>query len=475
MNFNRRRFGKRLGLFGASTVAGATYSSHRCAQAVCQAAGQAEETPSSGSLRFELPRGRVPLSFIIDDSTCLVNMGKFCMPQFAATYPQRKDYQRPWQSWPDEIPDAFVREFGEWCAEYGVKGKYSIVPYPACVGWLDRVVPGWSRKQLKESLRLVRDLMTPNWDIHPEMITHTRVIDLKTGRPFADFSPRHMENSYPQEDVSVDYLAEYLAYALRILKNCDLPCEGVTTPGGFGNQVKGKLPQAVFEAVRDVFAVEVPHYFKYVVSGDETTVPKIEYRESGGASSKGLPEFVVNVPAGTGDWFGGWDGSLESSAEKYSDRDATTGRMVELIERGEPAVMLCHWPGMYCNGSKSGFRAFQRVVKSLHDRFDSETLWMKVSEIAHYWAARECCSVATGVGMYRLSSPLACSDYTVSFEGLWDSVEAEHVQGASSPERLTLQRTAGREDLRAGRFCHSGDRTWVCLDLQAGTTVLRQV
>jgi hypothetical protein len=69
------------------------------------------------------PRNRVPLSFIIDDSTCLVNMGHFCMPQFATCYPQRVDYQKPWKTWPREIPDSFVREFGEWCAEHGVKGK----------------------------------------------------------------------------------------------------------------------------------------------------------------------------------------------------------------------------------------------------------------------------------------------------------------------------------------------------------------
>lgn len=69
------------------------------------------------------PRGRVPLSFIIDDSTCLVNMGHFCMPQFAAAFPNRKDYQKPWRDWPREIPDRFVRKFGEWCRTEGVKGK----------------------------------------------------------------------------------------------------------------------------------------------------------------------------------------------------------------------------------------------------------------------------------------------------------------------------------------------------------------
>ncbi|MFM7837298.1 MAG: hypothetical protein ACKPJD_36350, partial [Planctomycetaceae bacterium] len=185
------------------------------------------------AVKVEFPRRRIPVSFIIDDSTCLVNMGHFCMPQFHSCYPDRPAYQKPWQTYPREIPDAFVREFGEWCAEQGVKGKYSVVPYPACVGWLDRELPGWSRRALQDSLELVRSLLLPNWDVHPEMITHTRVIDLKTGRPLEEISPATMENSYPQQAQTADQLAEYLAYALRILRNCGLPCEGVTTPGGF--------------------------------------------------------------------------------------------------------------------------------------------------------------------------------------------------------------------------------------------------
>ncbi|MGI9466861.1 MAG: hypothetical protein ACR2OA_07055, partial [Rubripirellula sp.] len=142
-----------------------------------------------------LPRHRVPLSFVIDDSTCLVNMGHFCTPQFAEAQPDRAEYKKPWRDWPREIPDQFVRRFGEWCADRGVRGKYSIVPYPACVGWVDREMPGWSRRQLQDSLKLVRELMVPNWDIHPEMITHTRVIDLKTGRPKEAINAGTMENS----------------------------------------------------------------------------------------------------------------------------------------------------------------------------------------------------------------------------------------------------------------------------------------
>ncbi len=81
------------------------------------------------------PRNRVPVSLIIDDSTCLVNLAHFCIPQVAEVSPDR--YRQDWKSLPREIPDSFVRRFGEWCREHGVKGRYSIVSYPARVGWVD--------------------------------------------------------------------------------------------------------------------------------------------------------------------------------------------------------------------------------------------------------------------------------------------------------------------------------------------------
>ncbi|MCA9196142.1 MAG: hypothetical protein KDA87_01345 [Planctomycetales bacterium] len=372
-------------------------------------AQQTAETNRVPDVEVLHPFGRIPLSFVIDDSTCLVNMGHFCMPQFREAWPDRKIYHQPWQQWPREIPDAFVREFGEWCQMHGVKGKYSIVPYPACVGWLDRGLPGWSKAALDASLKLVRDLMVPNWDIHPEMITHTRVIDLKTGRPMPTASDATMENSFPQTDISVDELTAYMAFALKILNNCDLPCEGITTPGGFGNRVKQKLPQAVFEAVRDIYGTDLPHYFKYIAEGDEPTTPKLEYIDSKGQSDR----LTMNVLAGTGDWFGGWEGVQLSEPDRYANADATSGRMVELIQRNQPAVMLCHWPGIYCNGTKTGFQAFQRIVLSLAERYHDSTIWMKLSEIGRYEAAKQLTQIVRQDNELMLNAPYDCPGFTI--------------------------------------------------------------
>ena len=71
------------------------------------------------------PATKVPVSLIIDDSTCLVNLNRFAMPQFDKAFGgKNKAYVRDWRSWPVEIPDSFVRTFGDWCADHGVKGKY---------------------------------------------------------------------------------------------------------------------------------------------------------------------------------------------------------------------------------------------------------------------------------------------------------------------------------------------------------------
>jgi hypothetical protein len=427
-----------------------------------RAAAQAES--QQPTIELLLPRNRVPLSFIIDDSTCLVNMGHFCMPQFAEAWPDREIYRRPWKNWPREIPDSFVREFGEWCAEQGVKGKYSVVPYPACVGWLDRGLPGWSNDALNQSLQLVRELMVPNWDIHPEMITHTRVIDVKTGRPVEGANDATMENSFPQHDISTDELASYLAFALRILKNCGLPCEGITTPGGFGNRVKDKLPLAVHQAVRDVFGAELPHFFKYVAE-DLNTEPKLEFF----AGKRDISQLTMNIPAGTGDWFGGWDGDERCQADLYANADATSGRMVELIEHGKPAIMLCHWPGLYTHGTKQGFADFQKVVIALHERFSTRTQWMKLSEIGRYWAAKELTEINVGQDRsLSINAPIACADFTVRFRAQRGKPPVLH----SGQSMQQLKRVSSRELLARSTYWSSDDETITCFDLPQGQSRL---
>lgn len=430
---------------------------------LAQEAGQRPE--QSNRVEVLNPRHRVPLSFIIDDSTALVNLAHFGIPQFRQTFPDR--YKQDWRSLPREIPDDFVREFADWCADRGVKGKYSVVPYPACVGWVDRFMPGWSKRQLRDSLRLVRDRLLDHWDIHPEMVSHTRVVDITTGRPYANASPDYMENWGWSQDKSADELAAYMAYALRILRNVDLPCEGITTPGGFGSQNRANLARATLESCREVFNAEIPHYFRDLFTDDRSVAPRVYY--ASGLDSDD-PRCVVSVVGCTGDWFGGWDGLSAGSVDRFITEDLQSGRMVEVIERGEPAVMVCHWPGIYFNGERIGFDIFKQAVDRIHRRYD-RVLWMRPSEIARYWAAKELTAIDHEAGRIRLRAPYAAPDFTLRLPAGDAGDNPPQLETTDQP--VALKRVRSATDLRSGTYLHDGQGLIACFDLPAGRSTLR--
>ena len=413
------------------------------------------------------PRNRVPVGVIIDDSTCLANLNHFAVPQFAQVLGRLSQHaQLPWRDWPREIPDSFVRKFGEWSAAEGVKGKYSIVPYPACVGRLDRMLPGWTTQELEQSIDLVRTLMMPNWDIHPEMVTHTRVIDTKTGHPYPEFSTKFMENWDWCTGRSTDELADYMTYALRILQNIGLPCEGITTPGGFGSKARPQLAEATAESLRSVFKTEIPHYFRDLKSeGTESVAPLVQ-------NVFGLdtddPRCVVHVQGCTGDWTGGWNCTEPGGVDKFITADGSAGRMVDVIMRGEPALMLAHWTGVYFNGQETGFKIMQEMVKRLKARFDN-LHWMKLSEVARYWAAKELTRIEQAEGAWVFKAPYACNDFTLRWKGTKSGV----LKLRTADSEVTLEEVSKPLKLDAGTWCRDGQDLVACFPLPKGASLLK--
>ncbi len=399
------------------------------------------------------PRNRVPVSLIIDDSTCLVNLAHFGIPQFAEVFPE--NYKQDWRKLPREIPDSFVREFGEWSIEHGVKGKYSIVPYPACTGWVNRFIPGWTKKELENSLNLVREVILSNWDIHPEMVSHTRVIDIKTGKPYEKAISEFMENWEWSQNKSADELAVYQAYALQILKDAGLPCEGITTPGGYGSRNQENLAISAFQSVRDVYGSEIPHYFRDLFTEKEKSVaPKVIFPDNGNKS-----DCVVSIIGCTGDWFGGWDGLVRGDADKFITEDLQNGRMVEVIESGEPAIMVCHWPGIYFNGEKVGFNILKTIVSRLNQKYNHLT-WMKLSEISRYWAAKETTEIAVSENALQLNALFSCHDFTLKID--------KPIQKLKLKTGQAFNKISNPGELKTNTFFSDETSTILCFNLEKG-------
>jgi hypothetical protein len=142
--------------------------------------------------------------------------------------------------------------------------------------------------------------------------------------------------------------------------------------------------------------------------------------------------------------------------------------MVEVIESGEPALMVCHWPGIYYNGNKLGFNIFKTVVNRLEQKYQSGIIWMKLSEIAQYWAAKEFVKFEASKGAIAVDAPFGTKDFTISLDRRQKSISVKH-QGSS----VQLQRVSDEEGLTSQTFFSKNDKTILCFSLSPGTSEIR--
>jgi hypothetical protein len=139
--------------------------------------------------------------------------------------------------------------------------------------------------------------------------------------------------------------------------------------------------------------------------------------------------------------------------------------MVELIERREPAVMLCHWPGLYSHGTRQGFLDFKRVVTALEQRFSKETLWMKLSAIGRYWAAKALTKLSVDENrQLSIDAPLACPDFTLRINARPSMAPTLH----AGPSATQLREVSSAEQLVENTFWADDEQIFACFALPKG-------
>jgi hypothetical protein len=402
---------------------------------------------------------RVPLSIIFDDSTMLVNLNYFWMRD-------RSRVDRPgmrWEDVPVVHPESFTREFAEWCLEHGVRGKYSVVPCPAALGRIDWGLPLFSKAQQQSWIRMCRELITPAFDITPEMVTHTVVVDPKTCQPL---EPQIWEQfdwqALPADQE--DLIQEYIATACRILDNVGLPPEGVTSPGGFGGHTLDFYARMTGLAVRKVTNNQTPFFFQRIDAQGpiETPVWHID-REAGTAVGEIIPC--------TNDWTGSWTGYGEVDVDYYITADLQGGRLPEVIRAGDPAVLCSHWQGFYGlhNDDRRGFRAFKTIVRRLEesDPRGERTQWRRVSEITNYACARAMAGVTVSDDVVELDLPALVPGLTLRITNA--------AVGGVTVGGVPLIQATTRTAFKSGTFLHQGDATLVAFNPQQRHTIVRVV
>ena len=110
---------------------------------------------------------------------------------------------------------------------------------------------------------------------------------------------------------------------------------------------------------------------------------------------------------------------------------------------------MSHWTGIHWNGQELGFKVFQEVVRRLHARFDN-LVWMTLSEMSRYWAAKALTRIEWQQGRVALRAPFACPRFTLRVPSGTAGGPAASARGRAPTARRS-KRCGARSIWRAAR------------------------
>ncbi len=312
--------------------------------------------------------GKIPVSLIIDD-------GSPVDPLF---------YELPGYETPFLVPAEFTRNVAAAFERFDVRGKYTLIPMPSCLGRIDKSLQRVPQEHLETFLKLIRERIYPRFDITPEFLTHLCAYDLKTGN-----FQRHLFEDTWITQAPPEEIAEYFEFAFQILKNVGIEATGITSPWVSGIDVETKYAKALADAQWKVFKRKLTWYFLHAASDNENPYPcSLEYRDP----ERG--QVVVSVPSNAGDIF--WTMDLPEKKDRVKmindgiDRlvsaDGRTGRIKQLMDTGYPVVIVTHWQSLYTQGTGLGLEGFISLAERMQRVFGSNLEWVTCSELARRFA-----------------------------------------------------------------------------------------
>jgi hypothetical protein len=311
--------------------------------------------------------GTTPIALIIDD-------GSPVDPLF---------YEIPGYETPLLVPAEFTKQVGDAFERFDIRGKFTLIPMPSCLGRIDQSLKRVPADHLEGFLKLVRERIAPRFDITPEFLTHLNAYNLKTKKY------QHIYEDAWITRAPLEEIIEYFGLAFQILKNVGLTANGITSPWSSGIDVEKKYAQALAEADWKAFGRKLTWYFLHCTYWGKPRQCVVEYEDPGRG------QVVVSVPANTGDVF--WSMELPTRQERLKfindgiDRlvsaDGRTGRIRQLIESGHPVVLVTHWQSLYTQGTGLGLEGLCALAERIQKVFGNRIEWVKCSELARRYAA----------------------------------------------------------------------------------------
>jgi len=314
----------------------------------------------------------IPITLLVDDSAPLVNVYWW---HAAETQRSEAPTHASGEAVARSIPVDFLHRFIEVIYRRGIKGKFSVLPYPAGLGAITDGWPGCDRGELNTWLDLTRQSITPLMDITPEILTHARALDLDSRSLQPDD-----ERVWSQHQTA-STMTPYISYALEILNEVGLEANGVTSPWDFGIAVEAEYQLAMRDAMRQVNGRSQTWYFLHQERKRTDFHSRVVYREG--------DAWQVSLWSQTGDWLFNTMNSIETGAEyvssladDYVSEDGRSGRLAELFDAGTPIVWHTHWQSLYSDGRCTGLQALDEICRRISELWGDQINWMKCSELA---------------------------------------------------------------------------------------------
>lgn len=426
------------------------------------AAGRRSEDDSPPA-RVEKPRLAIPITLIVDDPAPCINPLYYYRLQVDG-----KNYDRHARS----IPFDFLHHFVRVCQAHGVRGKFSILPYPAGLG---SILDGWAgceQAEIARWLDLARAELVPNFDITPEILTHTRALDLASGAMFGQSEQEWMAEQ------SLEGLTAYMRAATGILREAGFTSAGITQPVSFGGS-RADYARATLEAVRSGGGPPVTFYFiDEHTDGPPFWTPEVVLldRERGEAVvdiGNTCPDFCWNTQQPDAR-------DTAETADRFITADGSSGRLLDLIAADAWLITVCHWQSIYSDATRAGLLALDEAWARLARHVGPRLRWMTTGEIARYQAATAGCAITVrrldSAVDIELDAAISCPDFTLSLAVPDDRTAG----GAEVVCRREDRRTEPLERLpddaallEPGTWRRTRDGVAVCVALQRGRQWLR--
>jgi len=293
-------------------------------------------------------------------------------------------YELPGYETPFLVPAEFTKRVADTFDRFDMRGKFTVIPMPSCLGRIDQSLKRVPQDHLQEFLRLMRERIAPRFDITPEFLTHLCAYDLKTGN-----YQRHIYEDTWISQAPMEEIVEYFSLAFQILKNVGLEATGITSPWDSGTDVEKKYAQALADAQWNVFKRKLTWYFLHAAQGAAKPFKcSVEYKNA----ERG--QTVVSVPSNAGEIF--WSMHIDDRKERLKfindginqlvSPDGRTGRIRQLIESGYPVVLVTHWQSLYTQGTGLGLEGLSVLAERIKKVFGSNLEWVTCSELARRFA-----------------------------------------------------------------------------------------